>query len=110
MDIGFKSDLWLQATAAQAIARATGGESGNAPEWLELRERLGAAWSARRELGFGERNSAERCGSFDQTSASALAHFDAASPAVNPIALGNRKSRGGNDGEYAGETTPGGRG
>ena len=64
MDIGFKSNLWLQATTAQAIAPAMYDASGNAPEWLELRARLGAAWSARRELGLGEGRAAERRGSF----------------------------------------------
>ena len=114
MDIGFESNLWLQATTAQAFAHATGVEPSNAPEWLELRARLGAAWSARRELGLGQGGPAERCGSFDRASALALAgplaHFDAASPAVNPIALGNLKSRWGNAGEHTEVTSPGGRG
>jgi hypothetical protein len=106
MEIGFEKKYWLQGPAAPA----NGGECSDAPEWPELRARLGAAWSARRELGLCGGNSAWRSGSFDCASASTLAHFAAASPAVNPIALGNLKPREGNAGEHTGVSSPGGRG
>ena len=118
MDIGFESKHWRPAPTAPAsglaFGHAFGGECGNAPEWLELRARLGAAWSARRELGHCDRTSALRCGSFDRTSALALAGamigFEPALLAVNPNALGNLKSPEGKAGQHTGDLTPGGRG
>ena len=110
MEIGFENNYWRPASAGHAFAQANGGECGNAPEWPELRARLGAAWSARRELGHCGGSTAGRSGSFDRSSASTLAGFDAASPAVNPIALGNLKPRWGNTVGHAGVSTPGGRG
>jgi hypothetical protein len=110
MEIGFEDNYWRPAITAHAFAEGHGEVSGNAPEWLELRARLCAAWSARRELGRGARSTAGRSGSFDCTSAGTLATFEATSPAVNPIALGNLKSRWGNADGHTGTTTPGGRG
>jgi hypothetical protein len=110
MEIGFENNYWHPATAAQASADGHGGDCHNAPEWLDLRARLGAAWSARRELGHCGVRVAARSGSFDRASANTLATFDAASPAVNPIALGNLKPRWGKAGGRTGVSTPGGRG
>ena len=106
MDIGFEDNHWLAAPTAHAF----GGGCSGAPEWQELRARLGAAWSARRELAYGDHKSAGRSGSFDRTSVLALARFETRLSAVNPIALGNLKSRGGNAGLQTGVSTPGGRG
>ena len=106
MDIGFDHNEWRPAPAQRAFA---GGWS-SAPEWLALQARLGAAWSARRELAADMRSPTQRCGSFDRNSARAVASFDNASLAVNPIVLANRKPGGGIDAEHAGDLTSGGRG
>jgi hypothetical protein len=106
MDIGFDSHDWL---ARSPSHRFEGGCSG-APEWLELRARLGAAWSARRELGSYDGSPTIRCGSFHPNWACALAKFEQPSPAVNRIALGNLKPLEGNTDQHTGEMTPGGRG
>ena len=106
MDIGFDNNDWRPAVAAHAF----GGGLGGAPEWLELRARLGAAWSARRELGYCDDSEAVHCGSFDRSSALTLAGFELASPAVNRIALGKCKPGEGNAGQHTGEMSPGGRG
>ena len=110
MEIGFENNYWRQASPAHALAGGQSRECSNAPEWPELRARLGAAWSARREFGDGGASAAGRSGSFDRASASTLSGFDAATPAVNPIALGNLKSRWGIAGGHTGVSTPGGRG
>ncbi|MEO6718314.1 MAG: hypothetical protein ABIM50_13835 [Novosphingobium sp.] len=110
MEIGFENNYWHPPTSAHAFAAGLGGECGDAPEWLELRARLAAAWSARRELSGCGGSAAGRSGSFDREAASVLVGFDAPSPAVNPIALGNLKSRWGNVAGHTGVSTPGGRG
>jgi hypothetical protein len=106
MDIGFDKTDWLPAPATRAFA---GGWS-DAPEWLALHARLSAAWSARQELSAGTRWAAPRCGSFNSVLARALAGFENASFAVNPIVSGNRKPDGGNAVHQAGESDSGGRG
>jgi len=110
MEIGFDNNYWHPSPTAQAFADGRNGDCRNAPEWPELRARLGAAWSARRELGQCGGSSVCRSGSFDHASASAMAHFEAQTPAVNQIALGNLKPHGGNAGEHTGVSSPGGRG
>ena len=110
MEIGFDNNYWRPSPTAQAFADARDGDCRNAPEWPELRARLDAAWSARRELGQCGGSPVWRSGSFDHASASVMAHFEDQSPAVNPIALGNLKSRGGNAGEHTGVSSPGGGG
>jgi hypothetical protein len=106
MDIGFEHNSWLPAPAPRAFA----GDCGAMPEWLALQSRLGAAWSARRQLSYGAGTAAPRCGSFDHEAARELAQFEYASRAVNPIASGNRKPAWGIADHHAGDLTSGGRG
>ena len=50
MEIGFNDNYWRRPASALAHSAGLGGEFGVVPEWLELRARLAAAWSTRREL------------------------------------------------------------
>ena len=106
MDIGFDINAWRPPSAAPAFDGGCGG----APEWLELRARLGAAWAARRELHLCDATPTVRSGSFNRNLAGELAGFELESPAVNRIALGNLKSGEGNADHCTGKLTPGGRG
>jgi hypothetical protein len=83
MDLGFDPNAWPRDSAADA--------RNGAPEWLALRDRMGAAWSARRALAMCATASAIRSGSFNRTSAAAVAGLDALQFHVNPNALGNGK-------------------
>src|SRR5438874_7576756 len=98
MEIGFDQ---FERQAAHA-PRAFVDGFGDAPEWLVLRARLSAAWSARREFAAGAWGAPVRCGHFDHDSAVALAGYEHPTPLVNPIALGNLKPSGGNAGRHAG--------
>jgi hypothetical protein len=106
MDIGFDRNEWRPAPAMRAVA----GDWSYVPEWPVLHARLGAAWSARRELAAHASRKPPRGGSFARSAALALASFEHASRAVNPIALGNCKPDDANAGCLAGVSTSGGRG
>ncbi len=111
MDIGFELETLHRGPARDASA----SRWVPAPEWPVLRDRLSAAWAARRAMLAAINPAARRGGSFNRLTARALAapgcgESGNCSFPVNPRLSGNGKPGDGMDTPLAGDLQTGDRG
>jgi hypothetical protein len=111
MDIGFELETLHRAPVRDAAASRWAPE----PEWPVLRDRLSAAWAARRAMLAAINPAARRGGSFNRLAVRALpapggGESRYCSFPVNPRLSGNSKPGDGMDTPLAGDSQTGDRG